>query len=177
LLGQFAFDLQAKYLKQLVEHVIRDRMGQSNPDEMLIDGVATSSRSVSRSRRSSTASTISMIGIAGSSNPSSSAYNSSYNEYNDRLRRRQSRKRRTRSKSVESINDTVSHSESDESDKDKKKRNTHAKRQNPRSPKERPNYLFTLDLDKDFLTALRVNIIFLLYYCIYSFINLLTDMD
>jgi len=159
-------------------------MRELDPKDMLLDddNVVTSYKPVNRSSSSSNTgyyntsrkaygvagpsnSKGSAYVVAGPSNPRGSAYgvagasnhSSSYSEHSD-----QPRKRRSRSKSGESIDEAISLSSDNSSGKSKikKKANKRSKRRHSRSPPNPPKYLFTLDMDKDLLTALRVNVDF-----------------
>jgi hypothetical protein len=135
--------------------------------EMLLDddvvtsykpNVATSYKPVNRSSRSS------KYGVASPSSEHSQPRSRS-SEHSDQPRSRSSEhsdQSRSRSKSGESINEAISLSSDTSSGKRKikKKTNKQSKRRRSRSPPNPPKYLYTLDMDKDLLNALRVNVVF-----------------
>lgn len=151
-----------------------------DPKQMLLDDVVTSPTSSKPVNRNSdtgydvagpsdrpyiiASPSYSKSGTAGPSEEDTYGAANTSGSYSNRSRR----SHRSRSKSGDSIDEAISLSSEDSFGKSKEEKRTtkHEKRQRSRSPLKPSKYLFTLDMDKDLLTALRVNFIFSLIFFI-----------
>jgi hypothetical protein len=169
-LEQYAFNLQADQVKELIEAVIRGKMRELDPKEMLLNEEDDVVISGAKSGRKKSSSTSVGHGLAGPSNTRSSSSTSVGHGLAGP------------SETGDSIEDAIIVSsdvsvkeEPDTRNDDKHRRKVHKdnrdhkKRRRSKStestelqsPKKVPKYLYTSDMDKDLLIALRVIAIFL----------------
>jgi hypothetical protein len=162
---EHAFNLQVDQIKELLEAVIRGKMRELDPKEKLLDededDVISSAKSENKSRCStkSSSSTAAGYGVAGPSNTNSLPHSEPGDSIEDAIL----------------ISSDVSVKEEPGTRKDNK-HHRQSRRDNQEHKKRRrskstefevyrkvPKYLYTLDIDKDLLTALRVSVF--LYLC------------